>query len=178
MTNPGHIDPGYAGKLRFTVINMSAQALSLREGDAIVTLIIHRLEHPVERDFAQRRAAAGLGPLPDPSWEDVNCLAKDFVDVEARSKRIATEQIRDAEEKLNRLDSRTKFTTAIIGAIAGVIGVVGTLLVGWLTGMQSIKNDLTDLKSKVDIVEVKNDIATLKGRLDALEKVGPGGQRK
>ena len=51
MTNPRHIDPGYVGKLRFTVINMSAQTVTLRQGDAIVTLIIHRLENVVECDF-------------------------------------------------------------------------------------------------------------------------------
>jgi hypothetical protein len=105
-------------------------------------------------------------------------LAKDFVDVEARSKRIALDEIREAQDKLNRLDTRTKFTTAIIGGVAAVIGILGTVLVGWLTGMQGIKSDVNDLKSKVDVVELKKDVASLAARMAELEKTNSGGQRK
>ena len=168
MTNPGHLDPGYVGKLRFTVINMSGAPVALRRSDAIVTIIVHQLETAVDKDFQERRSAAGLGSLPDPSWDDVNRLAKDFVDVEARSKKIASEEVREAVEKLNKLDTRTKFTTAIIGAIALLIGAVGTLLVGWLTGMQTIRNDVSDIKSKVDVVELKKDLSTLSSEVAKL----------
>jgi dCTP deaminase len=37
MTNPGHIDPGYSGKLQFTVINMGRESYVLRRKDLIVT---------------------------------------------------------------------------------------------------------------------------------------------
>jgi dCTP deaminase len=178
MTNPGHIDPGYVGKLGFTVINMSAEGVALRQGDAIVTLIIHQLDSAVEHDFAERRTAAGLGPLADPAWNDVNRLAKDFVDVEARSKKIASNEIRDAQDRLNKLDTRTKFTTAIIGAAAAVVGIIGTVLVGWLTGMQGVKNDVNDLKSKVEVVELKKDVADLASRISDLEKTSRGSQKK
>ena len=178
MTNPGHVDPGYTGKLRFTVINMSAEPVALRHSDEIVTLIIHSLENTVTRDFGERRKAAGLGPLPDPSWDEVNRLANDFVDVETRSKAIASNEIKDAQDKLNKLDSRTKFTTAIIGAVAALVGVFGTLLVGWLTGMQGVRNDVNDLKSKVDVIELKKDMASLATRVDILEKSSRGVAKK
>lgn len=169
MTNPGHIDPGFSGKLRFTVINMSAEPFPLRRDDAIVTLIIHLLDTPVAHDFTARRVAAGLGVLPDPSWDDVNRLAKDFVDVEARSQRIASAEVQTAQDKLNRLDNRTKFFTAL----AAALGVIGTVLVGWLTGMQSVRSDVNDLKSKIDVVELKNEIRSLQERVAVLEKRTP-----
>ena len=177
MTNPGHLDPGYAGKLRFTVINMSADRIALRQGDPIVTLIIHHLDAAVAHDFTQRRNAAGHGGLPDPSWDDVNRLAKDFVDVEARAKRIASAQIQEAENRLNQLDSRTKYTTAFIGAVAGAIGILGTLLVGWLTGMQGIRADVNDLKNKIDVVEMKKSITDLTARTADLEKKLSGNKK-
>jgi cell division protein FtsL len=92
------------------------------------------------------------------------------LDVEARAKRISSDEIRAAEEKLNRLDARTKFTTAIIGAAAAAIGILGTLLVGWLTGMQAVRNDVNDLKSKIDIVDIKKDLSSLNARIGDLEK--------
>lgn len=169
MTNPGHIDPGFSGKLRFTVINMSAVSFSLRRGDAIVTLIVHLLAEPVAHDFTQRRTAAGLGVLPDPSWDDVNRLAKDFVDVEARSKRIASAEVQTAQDRLNRLDTRTKWFTVL----AAALGVLGTILVGWLTGLQGVRNDVNDLKSKIDVVELKNEIKGLAERVTAVERKVP-----
>jgi deoxycytidine triphosphate deaminase len=44
MTNPGHIDPGYSGPLRFTVINMGKSSYVLRRNDAIVTVLFIQLQ--------------------------------------------------------------------------------------------------------------------------------------
>lgn len=44
MTNPGHVDPGYEGPMRFTVINMARETYPLRHGDRIVTLLLFRLK--------------------------------------------------------------------------------------------------------------------------------------
>jgi hypothetical protein len=174
MTNPGHIDPGFSGRLRFTVINMSAELFPLRRGDAIVTLIIHLLDGTVAHDFSARRAAAGLEPLSDPSWDDVNRLALDFVDVESRSRKIASGEVQAAQEKLNRLDNRTKFITTVFTAAAAVLGVLGTVLVGWLTGMQNVRSDVNDLKSKVDVIQLKNEVRVLTNRVTALESKQQG----
>ena len=165
MTNPGHIDPGYIGHLRFTVINMAAEPFQLRTGDAIATLLFFRLAVPVNRDFHER---TGLTPLPNPTWDEVNRLAKDFVDVEARARAIAEQEVKKAQEQLNRLDSRTKWTTAIIGGVAGLLGIIGTLLVGWLSGMQDLKQNVSDLKNKVDLVEVKDHVTDLDKQLTEL----------
>ena len=40
MTNPGHVDPGYAGVMRFTVINMGKDPYYLERGGRIVTLLL------------------------------------------------------------------------------------------------------------------------------------------
>ena len=121
--------------------------------------------------FRERRKKAGLGSLPEPTWDEVNRLAKDFVDVAARAKLIAAEQIQAADNKFNKL-------TTIIAAAFGIAGIIGTVLIGWLTGVQSVKNDVNDLKSKIDVVELKKDIGNLATRIDDLEKTNRGSQKK
>jgi dCTP deaminase len=163
MTNPGHVDPGFSGKLRFTVINMSAEPFHLTEGDAIVTLLIHKLETPAEHGFNDRRTADKKGALGDPTWNEVSVLAKDFVNVETRSKAIATDAIKANEAKTNRW-------TAGIAAVAAVLGIAATAIVNHFSGVQALQNDVNDVKSKIEIVEVKNQIKTLSDRVTSLEK--------
>jgi hypothetical protein len=52
------------------------------------------------------------------------------------------------------------------------------MLVGWLTGMQDVRNDVNDLKSKVDVVELKKDLSDLALRISELEKANRGSQKK
>jgi hypothetical protein len=42
-----------------------------------------------------------------------------------------------------------------------VLGILGTVLVGWLTGMPGVRNDVNDLKRKVEVVELNKDLANL-----------------
>jgi deoxycytidine triphosphate deaminase len=62
MTNPGHVDPGYSGKLQFTVINMGREDYVLRSKDLIVTLLIFKLGKNVTKDYAARRPQPAVDP--------------------------------------------------------------------------------------------------------------------
>jgi hypothetical protein len=129
MTNPGHIDPGYHGNLRFTVINMSAQPFPLRTGDAIVTLLIDKLASGVNRNFQQR---TGGGTVGEPGWDEVNRLAKDFVNVEERAKKIAN-------------DAGIKWTL-IVGALGTIATLIATLILGHIHD-----SGIDDLKAKIGV---------------------------
>jgi deoxycytidine triphosphate deaminase len=112
MTNPGHVDPGYKGPLRFTVINMAREPYALKSGDVIVSVLLFKLERDVRAGYAARRPP-GYTP-PPPSREQVDRLAKDFVDVEERSTRIA-----------NRAVVKAGLVVALIGTlVAGTFGFV------------------------------------------------------
>src|SRR5688572_2257911 len=43
-TNPGHIDPGYKGRLTFTVINFGKKPFDLKSGSKICTVVFIRME--------------------------------------------------------------------------------------------------------------------------------------
>src|SRR5438876_8160439 len=54
MTNPDHVDPGYDGAMRFTVINMAREPYPLQRGGKIVTLLLFTLDHDVSYNWRQR----------------------------------------------------------------------------------------------------------------------------
>jgi dCTP deaminase len=91
MTNPGHIDPGYSGKLQFTVINMGREDYILRRRDIIVTVLILKLSAAVGTDYAARHPASASARATASRIEQNNIdrLSPDFVDVSKRAKSIA-----------------------------------------------------------------------------------------
>jgi len=86
MTNPGHVDPGFVGKLRFTLINMSEEDFILRPGKRIATLMLLRVEGDSARDYAQRWGAQ----VEDEEFETrlqelLRRLTQDFLSVQERA---------------------------------------------------------------------------------------------
>ena len=154
MTNPGHVDPGYRGPMHFTVINMGRRAYSLRIGDPICTLLLFELDSSVQTNWSQRR---GIAPnaFPDQSKgldeNDVNRLAKDFVDVEKRAKAIANETV-----------TRAGWRASILAALVSIgIALVSQFVPYYLGGIE---------ESKRNYAVTSKDIEYLKERIADLEK--------
>jgi dCTP deaminase len=85
MTNPGHVDPGYKGRMKFTVINMGRESFPLKTDEIIVTLLFFRLDPPAKKSFSERNPNI-LGSV---SNEELSKLGRDFLDVERRADNIA-----------------------------------------------------------------------------------------
>lgn len=85
VTNPGHIDPGYSGPMRFTAINMAKEPFLLRTGDDIATVVFMRMNEPATRDWGERNPGRSVAV----DSESVDRLSSDFLDVEARAKEVA-----------------------------------------------------------------------------------------
>src|SRR5260370_40399115 len=85
MTNPGHVDPGYEGVMRFTVINMAKDPYPLERGKEIVTLLLFSMDQAAHADWRQRNPEGSRLP----TQAQINRLAEDFVNVESRAKKIA-----------------------------------------------------------------------------------------
>jgi len=141
MTNPGHVDPGYQGVMRFTVINMAKEAYHLGAGDRIVRLLLFKMEYGAEADW-HKRNPGGSHP---PTQAEINLLSKDFVNVERRAKRIAKEQ---------------GVKTGLI--ITAALGLVGLLLQAHLFYRQ----DVEDLKKRQELLDYD-----LKNRVDVERKL-------
>jgi dCTP deaminase len=89
MTNPGHVDPGYKGRMKFTVINMGRELFPLKRGDIIVTLLFFKLDPPATKSFSKRNPNF-QGTV---GHEELSKLGRDFLDVERRADNIAKKYV-------------------------------------------------------------------------------------
>ena len=160
-TNPGHVDPGYHGKLSFTVINMGSENYSLKGGDDIVTLLLFELSANARAPYDVR--APGLhGAVTD---DRLNRLAKDFLDINARIRRAVA-----------RSERGTRMIGLGVPILAAVVALGGSYLAAKSahdTDIQVLKHDVASLESEVQNIEgttaLANDVKNLQVRLGALE---------
>lgn len=163
MTNPGHVDPGYDGIMRFTVINMAREAYHLSNGDRIVTLLLFKMTQEAHSDWRQRNPVGSAPPSPI-SQVNINRLSHDFVDVERRAKRIA------------RVEG-VKMGLIITSGFA----LLGLILQAVISSQMFYRRDVDDLKKRQDMVEydIKNRVDVdkklqeLENRLNDLQRAKP-----
>ncbi len=145
MTNPGHVDPGYEGVMRFTVINMAKEAYHLKRGDRIVRLLLFRMNNAAHADWRQRNPEGSHPPMQT----EINLLSEDFVDVEKRAERIAR-----------------KHGAKVSALIAGGLTLL-TAFLGLVSSGHLFRNaDIEDLKKRQAIVDYD-----LKNRVDVERKL-------
>ncbi len=145
VTNPGHVDPGYEGVMRFTVINMAKEPYHLRTGDRIVRLLLFEMDKAAQSDWGVRNPDGSQPPTQD----DINLLSKDFVDVERRAETIARKH-------------GLRVSTLIAGGFTAITLILGAVSSGHLFHNAEIE----DLKKKQEIVEYD-----LKNRVDVERKL-------
>lgn len=177
MTNPGHVDPGYKGHLRFTVINMGHEKFELVPGDRIVTLLLFRLRERAQKDWLGRGGKKGEA---SPSRQSLRKLAKDFIDVENR---IKTQSKKIAKRLLIRWIS----ISAVVGIFLAVIIPLATiglspsfldLLLAHLgksrieisDRLYSIESNVKFIEGRLDGLRDKTDIVTLRADLELLKE--------
>lgn len=162
MTNPGHVDPGYSGTLRFTVINMAEESFKLASNEPIATLLIFRLENAPQHDWLSRRG--GKLPSSEESQkyikENVDRLSVDFMNIDKRAESAV---------------SKAQWRAAIISSVIAILGVAIAALI------PAIVNSLSgvgEIEGRVKILENNQNIANIETRLqqieESLSRIGPG----
>lgn len=121
MTNPGHVDPGFVGRMRFTVINMGQEDIALNKSDAIVSLLFFRLDADVKRDWLERHEGV---EAPEPTSDDLALLSQDFLDVSGRSVKAAKAALRESTLKTNLMTACISALVPILVSILGYIYLV------------------------------------------------------
>jgi deoxycytidine triphosphate deaminase len=175
ITNPGHIDPGYSGHLKFTLINMGRVDLSLLHGEAIVSLLLIRLIHPATRDYQSRNAP----PAPSSKKELLNRLSPDFAGYSARLESAATEAVdrktSDFENKVKEAETKFDRAKIWIPSLITLAVAILTIAAAYLTDfLGSAKDDdLKKLEARVKTIETTQDVGDLRKRLDRIEKAVP-----
>jgi deoxycytidine triphosphate deaminase len=148
MTNPGHVDPGYRGPMHFTVINMGRRPYTLRIGDPICTLLFFELDSNVKADWQHRSASSGATALPTARSaglreEEVNRLAKDFVDVEIRAKKIANEAVKKAQ-----------WTAGVLAALVSILfTLISQFVPYYLGGIEESRKNYAVTSKQIEYLE-------------------------
>jgi deoxycytidine triphosphate deaminase len=158
FTNFGHIDPGFTGHLRFTVINMGRKSFSLRHGERIAGVTLFRLTSPTDPYVPQHGS----------SCETVaRVLSRDFLDVETR---VAGQARNSVKEEFSTRDRRSIW-------INGVQMLV-LLVVTTATFMFSLQSTVSGIYEKLATATV--EIHKLQLQLDALKRTDQplSGQQK
>lgn len=157
MTNPGHIDPGYVGHLRFTLINMGKEDYPLKQGDVVVSVLLFKLSQGVTSDWLERQN----GNMAEPSTQKyLDTLSSDFMDFENHASEIAKKTVKDAEITI-------RWATIIGTIIMGLIGAYFYFLGGPVV---ELKKEVAELKASLDIVNVKTRLDKLESRQKGTEQ--------
>jgi deoxycytidine triphosphate deaminase len=173
MTNPGHVDPGYQGPMRFTVINMGSQDYVLRKSDAIVTLLLLRLSGEAKVDWLARRNGR---PGGQPTQKDFDRLSADFLDVDRRATAIASEAVNKAELQIKRAQIRVPIYAAVASIIIGLLTVASTLIKpAWVEPLQQVKESIAELKATRDVDGLRRRVQELE---ELMRKTIPATERK
>lgn len=77
MTNPGHIDPGYSGKLTVCLINMGRDTVTMEQRSVVATLLLFKL--------SSSSAGYQKGPGTGANLTQLSKLSKDFANISERS---------------------------------------------------------------------------------------------
>jgi hypothetical protein len=158
MTNPGHVDPGYTGRLHFTVINMGRQDYVLKREDPIVTMLLIELSGAAHRDWLQRHGGVVQAPS---TQENLRRLSPDFVDVEQRATMIAEKAVQSAELRVKLWQVWAPVVGTLVAAAVGL----------FLTWVEPARKELQKMQTEVAELKSKLAVEELKTRLDQVERL-------
>lgn len=179
VANIGHVDPGYEGPLRFTIINMGANDFDLARGEeAVGTLMFFALSAASVSPWAQRLTNAGVHIRDEPDENEINALSRDFAGIERRIGRLAKQTVKKENGKFAFL----AFLIPVIVAL--VLGYVGLI---WSTGsslsasvqkandkIDRLNEDVMQIKITSDLEgqkkEMHDTVAELRTRLELVEQ--------
>lgn len=156
FTNFGHIDPGFSGNLRFTVINMGRQAFTLRHGERIAGVTLFRLTSQTDKYVPQHTST---------SETLARVLSRDFLDVETR---IAKQAKSTVKEEFFARDLRSWSIT--------LLQILLLFVVTSLTFIFGFQSAVKDVYEKFAATSI--EISKLQGQLEALKKTDQPGQQK
>jgi dCTP deaminase len=150
MTNPGHIDPGFEGRLKFTVINLGKKPIELASGKPICTLLFFAVPAP---DHAYDQLDNTEKPSAPSDVALLSRLSKDFLNFNDRIKESISSGLRTAQVS----------TPVISGILALFLTIVANMVATYISGVN-------DLRVKIEGLERSMGVHDIRARIEKLEK--------
>lgn len=146
MTNPGHIDPGYSGKLTVCLINMGKDAVPVEPKSIVATLLLFNLSS----------ISGGYqgGPGTGASLTQLSKLSKDFANISERSYSYIKKAI------WGHLAAALGITSLVVALLALLVPGMLTALTGQLEAKYSeSKNGEAIKKLEDQLKDLQNQLA-------------------
>lgn len=178
MLNPGHIDPGYEGKLWFAFTNVGRSPVLIQKGEKIATVLFWQTSKDVASDFTARYGTEDRSRVPKQIREG---LSGDTLMVDDRAREVAQEVVSESgkemhkvidatKEELNGLNRKAKETfywASILGvAIPTIVLGIMSFLDSQFGNAASLRSDLSTLQSDVKVLNER--IGNMKGQTDQI----------
>ena len=171
MLNPGHVDPGYEGKLWFSFINVGRSPVEFRRGMRIATVLFWRTSQPVESNFQNRYGDTTGTGIPE---RMITELSGDTLMVGDRAKQVAEEVVGEFTTEIEKIRDaakehllQSKFWATVLPLI--LVPLLGFLITwvnsqfGEASSQRSSITSMTATISKLDaqMSQVQKDVSSL-----------------
>lgn len=162
ITNFGHVDPGFEGHLKFTLINFGPRNFQIRVGQKIACLLLFRLEKEANPDWKHIRRHA-----TDNYEAHARVLNRDFLDLDQRIESLIQTQV---DKVVSRRDRINVIVIPIVAAIVAILlGLVGFYLAAH-TLIESKFDTLQELF--VDkYLSLSKQVIQLDGKINQIEQL-------
>jgi dCTP deaminase len=166
VANIGHIDPGYQGPLRFTIINMGAHGFPLERGKvAVGTIMFFRLAHDCQKSWLDRRTGA-VTLRGEPKQAEIDALSKDFANFDHRVDELTTKKLGEKIRDMSVLAIVIPVVLSVILTYASIFITIGLATPG---RVDRNTDDIVALQKAVD--QTKEELAgSNKSGFDILAK--------
>jgi dCTP deaminase len=144
MTNPGHVDPGYVGRLSFTLVNMGKKGFELAVGKAICTVLFFELSQNPAADWTQR---GNIASTPTYRQQLLSKLCSEFMDISDRARS-------EAEKAYNSVQARA----ALLPLLVAIFSVAATYFA-------------TNHQTQVQLQKVEGHLSRLEDRINVNERI-------
>lgn len=142
ITNFGHVDPGYSGHLKYTVINFGADDFRIEVGHRITSLTLYRLAKAAKPSWSDQQKTD-----PDNLEGHAKVLSRDFLDIE---RRIAGMIQAEVNTVVRSRDNIGTVFLPISSIAVGVILGIGALFMPFYFHLESKIDDIYKVRSSLE----------------------------
>src|SRR5262249_39983131 len=146
IANFGHVDPGYEGNMRFTIINMGKGDYTFSRGDEIITLLFFEIQ-PAASSWRVRYP--GARPILQ---SEVDVLAKDFMDIDNRVKKVTEKAI--GNSGFQYVLMRYVFPSLVAGLV-GYLTFVGSVYLKFQSELERLSATSNKLETSTAALQDK-----------------------
>ena len=122
ITNTGHIDPGYSGKLRYAVVNMGNSPFHLKKGDFLVKVMFFKMFKAASPDWKELHDATS-----DPTSHQISLLGTSLAAINSKIDQTAREA---ASKEFWEQGLRVLLLTSVASIVLAVAGTFVSINLG------------------------------------------------